>query len=132
MLVLVEPGTPNGAANIQEARAAVLQYEDRRVRKLQQRVAVGAGAGADHNLPAKAASKWFGAHVVAPCPHDGPCPLAAPGSKSWCHFGTRLQRPGFLQEAKAPPGFRVNPADYQDERYAYVVLRSADAESSRP
>jgi ribosomal protein RSM22 (predicted rRNA methylase) len=139
MLVLVEPGTPAGSANIQEARATVLQYEARRVSKLQQRIAAGdttagreagdhhdrssSSSNSDHNLPAKAASRWFGAHVVSPCPHDGPCPLAVAGSKSWCHFGTRFQRPGFMQEAKAPPGRRVNAADFQDERYSYVVLR---------
>jgi ribosomal protein RSM22 (predicted rRNA methylase) len=61
--------------------------------------------------------------VVAPCPHDGMCPLAAASSKAWCHFGTRFQRPGFMQEAKAPAGHRVNPSDFQDERYSYVVLR---------
>jgi ribosomal protein RSM22 (predicted rRNA methylase) len=45
----------------------------------------------------KLGSKWFGAHVVAPCPHDGRCPLSGPGAKAWCHFGTRFQRPGFMQ-----------------------------------
>jgi hypothetical protein len=45
----------------------------------------------------KLGSKWFGAHVVAPCPHDGRCPLSGPGAQAWCHFGTRFQRPGFMQ-----------------------------------
>ena len=30
------------------------------------------------------------AHVVAPCPHDGKCPME--GTKSWCHFAQRFQR----------------------------------------
>jgi ribosomal protein RSM22 (predicted rRNA methylase) len=144
MLVLIEPGTPTGFANIHEARSSILDYEGRRQLKLQGRLAAasstaaaaadqagGQGASSssssvlrgDHNLPSKASSKWFGAHVVAPCPHDAPCPLAAPGSKSWCHFGTRFQRPGFMQQAKAPVGSRASAADHQDERYSYVVIR---------
>jgi ribosomal protein RSM22 (predicted rRNA methylase) len=48
-------------------------------------------------LQSKLSSKWYGAHVVAPCPHDGRCPLSGPGAKAWCHFGARFQRPAFMQ-----------------------------------
>lgn len=130
MLVLIEPGTPNGFSDILEARSSILEYEGRRAAKLQKRLAAaaaadpdGSGSSGDAGLAAKANSKWFGAHVVAPCPHDAPCPLAVPGSRSWCHFGTRFQRPGFMQQAKAPAGARMNALDHQDERYSYVVLR---------
>lgn len=152
MLVLIEPGTPAGFSNILEARSGILGYEGRRAEKLQKRMAAatsgaavasaddplvvlsdsassgstGSSSGSSRSygaVAAKARGKWFGAHVVAPCPHDAPCPLAVPGSRSWCHFGTRFQRPGFMQQAKAPAGARMNPADHQDERYSYVVLR---------
>jgi ribosomal protein RSM22 (predicted rRNA methylase) len=140
MLVLIEPGTPAGFANIIEARSSILDYEGRRAAKLHKRIdtashpapsaddqpvssSSSSSSSRDDAMALKANSKWFGAHVVAPCPHDAPCPLAQPGSKAWCHFGTRFQRPGFMQQAKALPGARMNPADHQDERYSYVVLR---------
>jgi ribosomal protein RSM22 (predicted rRNA methylase) len=145
MLILIEPGTPAGFANIIEARSSILDYEGRRAAKLQKRIStassdpatptetlddkpltdssIDSSSSRDDAMTLKASSKWFGAHVVAPCPHDAPCPLAQPGSKAWCHFGTRFQRPGFMQQAKALPGARMNPADHQDERYSYVVLR---------
>lgn len=139
ILVLVEPGTPAGAANIQEARSAILQHEARKAAKVQRKltglqetlgsstaaeaVSLNSSSSPDFNLHQKLTSKWYGAHVVAPCPHDGPCPLAAPGSKAWCHFGTRFQRPANMQASKALKGTHVNPADHQDERYSYVVIR---------
>jgi hypothetical protein len=33
-----------------------------------------------------------GAHVLAPCAHDGVCPMDTPGMNSWCHFSQRVER----------------------------------------
>jgi ribosomal protein RSM22 (predicted rRNA methylase) len=55
----------------------------------------------------------LGAHVAAPCPHDGPCPLQAP---DWCHFSQRLQRSRAHMQVK---GAEV---PFEDERFAYVAL----------
>jgi ribosomal protein RSM22 (predicted rRNA methylase) len=54
-----------------------------------------------------------GAHVAAPCPHDGPCPLTAP---DWCHFTQRLQRSRMHKQVK---GAQV---PFEDEKFAYVAL----------
>ena len=57
-----------------------------------------------------------GAHVAAPCPHDGPCPLAPP---DWCHFAQRLQRSRAHKQVK---GAEV---PFEDEKFAYVALTRA-------
>jgi ribosomal protein RSM22 (predicted rRNA methylase) len=57
-----------------------------------------------------------GAHVAAPCPHDGQCPLTAP---DWCHFTQRLPRSRahkLLKDAELP---------FEDEKFAYVALTRA-------
>jgi ribosomal protein RSM22 (predicted rRNA methylase) len=54
-----------------------------------------------------------GAHVAAPCPHDGRCPLAAP---DWCHFTQRLQRSRAHKQVKGAE------APFEDEKFAYVAL----------
>jgi len=54
-----------------------------------------------------------GAHVVAPCTHDKPCPMQAP---DWCHFSQRLPRSRdhmLLKDASVP---------FEDERYSYVAV----------
>ncbi|KAI9315465.1 mitochondrial small ribosomal subunit Rsm22-domain-containing protein [Dichotomocladium elegans] len=60
-------------------------------------------------------------HVVAPCPHDKPCPLLfspnAKPDKLWCHFSQRVQRPSFLMKTKH------SKSNVEDAKYAYVVLR---------
>ena len=59
-----------------------------------------------------------GAHVAAPCPHDGECPLLNP---DWCHFAQRLPRSRVhkhLKSAELP---------YEDEKFSYVALTRAPA-----
>ena len=55
----------------------------------------------------------LGAHVAAPCPHDGQCPLAAP---DWCHFTQRLQRSRAHKQVKGAE------LPFEDEKFAYVAL----------
>jgi ribosomal protein RSM22 (predicted rRNA methylase) len=58
-----------------------------------------------------------GAHVAAPCPHDGKCPLVAP---DWCHFTQRLRRSRAHKQVKGAE------LPFEDEKFAYVALtRSA-------
>jgi ribosomal protein RSM22 (predicted rRNA methylase) len=57
-----------------------------------------------------------GAHVAAPCPHDGKCPLAAP---DWCHFTQRLQRSRAHKQVKGAE------LPFEDEKFAYVALTRA-------
>jgi ribosomal protein RSM22 (predicted rRNA methylase) len=54
-----------------------------------------------------------GAHVAAPCPHDGKCPLAPP---DWCHFTQRLQR------SRAHKQVKGTELPFEDEKFAYVAL----------
>jgi ribosomal protein RSM22 (predicted rRNA methylase) len=54
-----------------------------------------------------------GAHVAAPCPHDGKCPLSQP---DWCHFTQRLQRSRAHKQVKGAE------LPFEDERFAYVAL----------
>jgi ribosomal protein RSM22 (predicted rRNA methylase) len=54
-----------------------------------------------------------GAHVAAPCPHDGKCPLQAP---DWCHFTQRLQRSRAHKQVKSAE------LPFEDEKFTYVAL----------
>ena len=59
-----------------------------------------------------------GAHVAAPCPHDGECPLQAP---DWCHFTQRLPRSRIHMQVK---GVEL---PFEDEKFSYVALTRAPA-----
>jgi ribosomal protein RSM22 (predicted rRNA methylase) len=57
-----------------------------------------------------------GAHVAAPCPHDGKCPIQTP---DWCHFTQRLPR---LRAHKQVKGAEL---PFEDEKFSYVALTRA-------
>jgi ribosomal protein RSM22 (predicted rRNA methylase) len=54
-----------------------------------------------------------GAHVAAPCPHNGTCPLSAP---DWCHFAQRLPR------LRAHKQIKEAELPFEDEKFSYIVL----------
>lgn len=55
----------------------------------------------------------LGGDVLAPCPHNRPCPLVAP---DWCHFSQRL--------ARSKDHMRLKGASlgYEDEKFSYLVV----------
>jgi ribosomal protein RSM22 (predicted rRNA methylase) len=57
-----------------------------------------------------------GAHVAAPCPHHGTCPLTAP---DWCHFTQRLPR------SRAHKQLKSAELPYENENFSYVALTRA-------
>jgi ribosomal protein RSM22 (predicted rRNA methylase) len=59
-----------------------------------------------------------GAHVAAPCPHDGECPLQEP---DWCHFAQRLPR------LRAHIQIKGAELPFEDEKFSYVVLTRSPA-----
>ncbi len=85
LLILLEPGTPQGFGHLLNARNLLLK---------------------------------LGAHSVAPCSHNAPCPLAPAfkDGKDWCHFSVRIPRGKYHRRAKDG----VLP--YEDEKYAYLVV----------
>jgi ribosomal protein RSM22 (predicted rRNA methylase) len=76
----------------------------------------GTPAGYARIIALRAQLIAVGAHVAAPCPHDGQCPLAAP---DWCHFTQRLPR------SRAHKQLKSAELPYEDEKFAYVALTRA-------
>lgn len=63
-----------------------------------------------------------GGSVIAPCPHNGPCPLA---SSDWCHFAVRLPRTAAHRAAK------LADLGYEDEKFSYVAVSRQPAEHTQ-
>eukprot|EP01027_Heterolobosea_sp_BB2_P018110 GEZU01025565.1.p1 GENE.GEZU01025565.1~~GEZU01025565.1.p1 ORF type:complete len:181 (+),score=17.12 GEZU01025565.1:108-650(+) len=83
--VFVEPGTPLGFKLVREARAFLLNESS--------------------------STNEDRATVLAPCPHDGVCPMT--NTKSWCHFSQRLERETFQRITKS--GLTM---PYEDEKFS--------------
>ncbi len=58
--------------------------------------------GGERAVAEASQSATVDAHVVAPCPHDGGCPMD--GTRTWCHFVQRFERGRLQQQVKALPG----------------------------
>lgn len=72
----------------------------------------GTPAGWQRILAARQQLIGAGAHVLAPCPHAAPCPLAPP---DWCHFARRVARSRLhrlVKEAEVP---------WEDEKFIYLA-----------
>ena len=80
MLVLIEPGTPEGFRRIRMARDVL---------------------------------RGAGAVIVAPCTHDGACPMAG---GDWCHFKERVQRSRAHMHAKGAT------VPFEDEPFSYLAV----------
>ncbi|XP_075508725.1 rsm22-cox11 tandem protein 2, mitochondrial [Primulina tabacum] len=109
ILILVEPGTPQGSSIISQMRSHVLWMEKRRNRKLQ---------NAANKVSKDLLTLKTGAFVVAPCPHDGPCPLQ--NTDKYCHFVQRLERTSSQRSYKRSKG---PLRGFEDEKFCYVAFR---------
>jgi ribosomal protein RSM22 (predicted rRNA methylase) len=75
----------------------------------------GTPAGYKRILRARAQLLQVGAHIVAPCPHDGVCPLSNTSS-DWCHFSQRVARSKLHRQAKNAE------VGWEDEKYSYIAV----------
>jgi ribosomal protein RSM22 (predicted rRNA methylase) len=72
----------------------------------------GTPAGFSRILPARQQLIAGGAHIIAPCPHNLPCPM---GENDWCHFAQRVARSQLHRQVKQAA------LSYEDEKFSYVV-----------
>ncbi|KAL1918816.1 uncharacterized protein VTP21DRAFT_2838 [Calcarisporiella thermophila] len=100
VLILIDRGTPAGFNKIVTARDYILRKAEK---------ANAFEEKEDEN------TEVSDAHVIAPCPHDRPCPMM--NSKEWCHFSQKVQRPDFTMRTKHS---KIN---FEDAKYSYVILR---------
>jgi ribosomal protein RSM22 (predicted rRNA methylase) len=78
----------------------------------------GTPAGWSRILAARDRLIAAGAHVLAPCPHEKPCPLVAP---DWCHFSRRVARTRLHRLTKGAD------VPWEDEKFIYLAASRAPA-----
>lgn len=73
----------------------------------------GTPAGYERVLRARDQIVEGGLTVIAPCPHQGPCPIV-PG-RDWCHFAARIARTSVHRQVKRAE------LSYEDEKFSFVA-----------
>jgi ribosomal protein RSM22 (predicted rRNA methylase) len=63
-----------------------------------------------------------GAHLLAPCPHAGQCPM---WENDWCHFAARVERTALLRRLKE------GALNYEDEKFSYLIFTKAEHPRAR-
>ncbi|GAA5851827.1 hypothetical protein JCM9279_001899 [Rhodotorula babjevae] len=133
VIVVIDRGTPAGSRTVVEAREQLLMYGRREVTRAQGVTEVDfdqdlADAGMDvvpevaDNVEVDPA---LGSFVVAPCPHDGECPLHR-ATKAFCHFSQRVKTPAFLRHTKH------STRGEEDAKFSYVVVRRGQRPAASP
>lgn len=72
----------------------------------------GTPAGWQRIMAAREILLKAGAHILAPCPHYAPCPVAPP---DWCHFSRRVARSRLHRLAKG------GDVPWEDEKFIYLA-----------
>jgi len=62
-----------------------------------------------------------GAHIAAPCPHEGPCPMP---ENDWCHFACRVPRSRLHRALKG------GDAPFEDEKFCYMAFVKTPCEKA--
>ena len=92
IMVVVEAGTPRGFQTVARIREQILARE------------------------------MGDCKVLAPCPHDGQCPILTSSEKAtkWCHFSQRMGVPSFQKAAERGP--HAKKKAYADWKFSFVAL----------
>ncbi|POY74148.1 hypothetical protein BMF94_2960 [Rhodotorula taiwanensis] len=136
-IILIDRGTPRGSRMVIEARDQLLAFGRREAQRargveVEDQVDLELHAAGLEIVPEELGETSsstpvdpsLGSHVIAPCPHDSPCPMSG-SIKGFCHFSRRLQIPDFLQKTKG------TKRGEDDAKYSYVIVRRGQRPTPR-
>ncbi|KAH9445186.1 hypothetical protein Pst134EA_031717 [Puccinia striiformis f. sp. tritici] len=113
-IVIVDRGTPAGFEVVADARQQLLMLGRKEYRRTKYERELSTETDKSDEKDLNELGSW----VLAPCPHDKPCPLhLSDNPKHFCHFSQRIDRPKFLKDTK----HTTKPEE--DAKYSYVIIR---------
>ncbi|PLW42827.1 hypothetical protein PCANC_07974 [Puccinia coronata f. sp. avenae] len=124
-MVVIDRGTPAGFQVVADARQQLLMLGRREIRRAryERELESSEEENTDISSPEHLADLGskdinLGSWVLAPCPHDKPCPLhLSDNPKHFCHFSQRIERPKFLKDTKHTSKHE------EDAKFSYVIIR---------